>query len=240
MIEIIDVNTMFGPLPAAASDLSVDALEVMMKKHGIKSCCTLSTVGVLLDQNSGNSATRAACSEHSQLLPVATVNPQNVYTVDGPYTRFKADGFRMVRLFPAQQGWTADYAPCVAVAKRLEVEGLPIMADVMQPGEASRLVRALMSHPAPLILCGVGEDTLSESIFLMRSHPGVFIESSNLVSVGALKQVVDSVGADRVLYGSGAPSRPMASSLAIVRAANITEDQREQILNKNAVSLLGL
>jgi predicted TIM-barrel fold metal-dependent hydrolase len=240
MDEIIDVNTMFGPLPAAASDLSVDELDGMMRKHGVRACCTLSTVGMLLDHNSGNGATRAACAEHQNLIPVATVNPQSVFGVDGPFTRFKADGFKLIRLFPDEQCWEADYAPCVVLAKRLEVEGLPIMVNVGRPGEATKLVAALVTHPAPLILAGVDEKTASEAVALMRAHARIYVETSNLLAVGAIKQVVECVGADRVLYGSGAPSRPMASSLAVLRYADLTDAQRTQILGGNAKALLGV
>lgn len=240
MDDIIDVDTMFGPLPAAASDLSVDALEEMMRAHGVRACCTLSTIGVLLDPNAGNSATRAACQEHQSLLPVATVNPQSFFGVDGPFTRFGADGFKLVRFFPEEQGWEADYAPFIMLAKRLEVEGLPIMVNVDRPGAASRLVQAVVQHPAPLILAGVDETTLAEAIALMRAHARIYTVTSNLLAVGAIKQLVDSVGADRLLYGSAAPSRPMASALSVLRQAELSEGQRAQILGGNAKQLFNV
>ena len=240
MSQIIDINTMFGPHPSAAADLSVDELESMMQKHGVGLCCTLSTVGMLLDHNSGNAATRAACAEHTTLLPVATVNPQMVFDMEGPFTRFKAEGFRMVRLFPDWQGWDPDYAPCVAIAKRLEPEGLPLMVEITGTGIATRLVTALVGHPAPLILGGITQETVAEAITLMRSHSAIYIETSHLVAVGAIRQVADSVGADRILYGSGAPARPMASGLAAVKHAGLSEAQSTQVLGGNARALLGI
>src|SRR5437588_8270604 len=125
MPEIIDINTLFGPMPAAASDLSVDDLTGLMSVHSVAKCCTLSTVGVLLDHNSGNAATRAACSENASLIPVATLNPQAFFGGDGPHTKFKADGFKLIRFFPGLQGWDCDYAPFRAVCKALAKEPLP-------------------------------------------------------------------------------------------------------------------
>ena len=49
MSDIIDINTLFGPLPAAASDLTVDDLMGLMGRHSVKSCCTLSTIGDVLE-----------------------------------------------------------------------------------------------------------------------------------------------------------------------------------------------
>ncbi len=231
---------MFGPLPAGAADLSVDELGEMMRKYGIHACCTLSTVGMLLDYNSGNGATRAACGEQASLLPVATLNPQTVFTDDGPYMRFKSDGFKIVRFFPMEQDWDAAYAPFRALAGRLEAEKLPIMVDVGGSGAATRLVDALARHPAPLILTGIDASAVAEAIAVMRTHSGIYIDTSHLVAVGAIKQVVDCVGAERVLYGSGAPSRPMASALGVLRNADISDDQRAQILGGNARRLLGI
>ncbi len=79
MDEIIDVNTLFGPLPVASTDLSVDALITLMKRHRVESACTLSTLGLLLDPTVGNSATRAACGEHAELIPTATLNPTSYF-----------------------------------------------------------------------------------------------------------------------------------------------------------------
>ena len=239
MDEIIDINTLFGPMPAGAADLSVDELVGMMRKHGVRAACTLSTVGLLLDHNAGNAATKAACGEAGGLVPVATVNPQSFFGTDGPFSRFKGDGFKMIRFFPSLQGWEAGYAPMVVLAKRLEVEGLPIMVDIDRPGVATRLVQSLVSHPAPLILAGVEESTLAEAIALMRAHARIFVEVSRLLAVGAIRQVVESVGADRVLYGSGAPLQPMASVLGVLEHSGLSDEQRAKVLAGNARALLG-
>ena len=71
MDEIVDINTLFGPLPAASADLNVDSLLTLMQKHSVRAACTLSTLGLLLDPTIGNSATKAACVEHPELMPVA-------------------------------------------------------------------------------------------------------------------------------------------------------------------------
>jgi hypothetical protein len=238
--EIIDINTLFGPMPAGAADLSVDELTGMMGKHGVRSACTLSTIGMLLDHNAGNAATKAACAETTNLVPVATLNPQTFFGTDGPFSRFKADGYKLVRFFPDRQGWDTGYAPMVVLAKRLEVEGLPLMVDVDRPGSATRLAQALVAHPASLILAGVDESMLAEAIALMRAHARIYVEISRLLSVGAIRQVAESVGAERVLYGSGAPLQPMASVLGALRHAALTDEQRARVLGGNAKSLLGL
>lgn len=240
MPDTIDINTLFGPMPSAASDLSVDDLTGLMERHAVAACCTLSTVGVLLDHHAGNSATRAACSENSRLIPVATINPQAFFGGDGQHSRFAAEGFRLARFFPRTQGWPSDYAPFVTLVRTLEAERLPIMVEVDGPGSASRLVHALGSHTPSIILAGVDTRTVAEAVALMRTHPHVYVETSNLVAAGALKHVVEAVGADRALYGSGAPARPMAAGLSVLRYSGLNDTQCEEVLGGNARRLLGM
>ncbi len=240
MDDIVDVNTLFGPLPAAASDLSVDDLAALMREHAVSTCCTLSTVGLLLDHNAGNAATRAACSESPSLVPVATVNPQAFFGGDGPHNRFRADGFKMARFFPHAQGWEPSYAPFIALARALQGEQLPIMMSIDLPGTASRLIRALGSHPSPVILAGVDERTLAEALVLMEEHPSVYLETSSLLAAGALAHVVRIVGAERVMFGSGAPARPMAAGISVLRHAGLSDAESSRVLAGTAREVLAI
>jgi predicted TIM-barrel fold metal-dependent hydrolase len=240
MSEIIDVNTLFGPLPASASDLSVDDLVGLMKEHSVSLCCTLSTIGVLLDHNAGNSATKAACSESSSLVPVTTINPLAFFGGDGPHNRSEAVGFKMVRFFPRLQGWDVDYAPFALAAEAFGREKLPLMLDVDQSGMATRAVDRLNDYPGPVILAGIVDSTVSEAIVLMRSYSNVYVDTSGLLATGAIKLVAESVGAERILFGSGAPAKPMASGLAVLKYSGLSEEHTRLILGGNAKRLLVL
>ena len=239
-MTIIDVNTMFGPLPAAAADLSVDELTLLMQQNGIASCCTASTVGLLLDHNAGNAATKAACADQSNMLPTATVNPQTYFGGEGAHIRFREDGFKLVRFFPAQQGWEPDYAPFIQLASEVAQSKLPMMIEIDRPGVATRMIKELGKLETPLILSGIEHQTVAEAVALMRAHAYVCIETSNLLATGAIKHVVECVGFDRVIYGSGAPSRPMASALGVLRLSGLSDQQLAAALGGNASRILGL
>lgn len=240
MSEIIDINTLFGPAPAAASDLSVDDLSALMAKHSVGACCTLSTLGILLDPVAGNAATRAAAAENPRLVPVATYNPLLYFGQDGTAMHPRAEGFRMARFFPTLQGWPARFASFSAILRRLEPEGVPIMVDIGGPGCATQLLAALGPDHPPLVLAGVDESTFAEAIALLHTHDGLYIETSHLLMTGGVALAVERVGAERVLFGSGAPSRPMAAALSSVRLADISDEARALVLGGNARRLLGL
>jgi predicted TIM-barrel fold metal-dependent hydrolase len=240
MSEIIDINTFFGPHPAATSDLSVDDLIGLMHKHSVKLCCTLSTIGLLLDHNAGNSTTRSACADSDSLAPVATINPIAFFGGESKQHSFKTDGFKMVRFFPWLQDWDSEFAPFKHVASVLSADKIALMVDLNRTGMATHVVESLRDYDAPIILAGITDRMLSEAIVLMRSRSNIFVETSALLATGAIKLAAESVGAERLLYGSGAPARPMASGLAALKYSGLTEDQKSLVLGGNARRVLVL
>src|SRR5579884_1555363 len=240
MEDIVDINTLFGPLPAASADLAVDVLIERMQKHSVRAACTLSTLGLLLDPAVGNAATRAACTEHPELLPVATLNPRMYFGDAAQVTRLTGEGFRLIRFFPTEQGWPVDFAPFRALLHSLDEARLPIMVDVEEPGTITALTRVLEAYPAPVLLASVDTTTLAEAVAALRLHTNWHLETSRLLAAGALKLVAETLGAERLLLGTGAPSHPIASALNAVQHAGLPEQARLQLLGANARRILNL
>jgi len=240
MAEPLDINTLFGPLPASSTDLPVDELGVLMQKHGVGACCTMSTVGMLLDHTSGNAATLAACRETSSLIPVGTVNPLCYFGGEGPAQQFVDDGFRLIRFFPAQQGWPLRFAPFRTLLRTLTDRHLPVMVNVSCPGDATELADLTQGLSCRMILAGVDDRQVAEAIAVLRAHAGFYAETSGLAAAGAVKLLVAGVGPERVLFGSAAPAQPMGSALAAVRRSGVSEADHAAILGDNARALLGI
>ncbi len=240
MDEIIDVNTLFGPLPQASNDLTVESLLALMQHNGVGRACTLSTLGLLLDPAVGNAVTKATCGENTSLLPVATFNPTMYFGDAALLAAASSDGFRLVRFFPAQQGWPLDFAPFRALIAALRPANLPIMVGVAQSGDITALARILTDYPAPVILADVHAGLLAEAIAALRENPTWHLELSRLLAPGAIQAVATAVGASRLLFGSNAPSHPIASALDTLHFAGVSDADRQQILAANALRVLKL
>jgi predicted TIM-barrel fold metal-dependent hydrolase len=240
MDEIIDIATLFGPMPLASADLTVDSLLALMQKHSVRAACTLSTLGLLLDPAIGNAATRAACLEHSELLPVATLNPLLFYGDTTSLARLKEDGFRLIRFFPAQQGWPVDFAPFREIIAVLAEMRLPLMMDITRSGDITALQNMLVDYPAPVVLTGVGADSLAEALCALRVQARWHIETSHLLGMGCLKVIADALGPERVLFGSGAPMQPIAGLLQMVQYAGLSTEAQQAVLGGNARRILSL
>ncbi|HLV80132.1 MAG TPA: amidohydrolase family protein [Chthonomonadaceae bacterium] len=237
-VDIVDVNTLFGPLLVASTDLNVDALAALMQKHNIAAACTLSTLGLLLDPALGNAATRAACAQYAGLLPVATLNPATFFGDTAAQQQLQKDDFCLIRFFPHAQGWPVEFGPFHTLLHAIAPLGLPIMVGIETPGEITALTRVLETYPAPVILSGVSLSTLAEAVLALQERDRWHVEISRLLAPGAIRQVADIAGADRLLFGTGAPSQPIAGVLATLQHAGLSEEARRQVLAANARRIL--
>jgi hypothetical protein len=240
MDEIVDINTLFGPMPFASADMTVDALLTLMQKHNVGLACVLSTLGVLLDATGGNGATRASAAEHAALLPVATFNPATFFGDPTPLQNLRADGFCMVRFFPREQAWPVAFAPFSSLLEALAPTGMPVMVGVSRIGEITALQEFLGRYPAPVIFSGVDSMLLAEAIAGLQRFDHWHLETSQLLGPGCLSKVVATVGAERLLFGTGAPAYPIAAALHTLRYAGLSDSEQSQILAANARRVLSL
>ncbi len=238
MPDIIDINTLFGPLPIASADLAAEDLLTLLDRHEVSAAYTLSTLGLLLDPQVGNASTRAACSENPLLRPVATLDPTLYFGDEANVQKLKADGFAFVRFFPHSQKWPIEYAPFQALCRVLDSMQMPMMVDVETIGVVSQLSNLLADHASPVIIAGTDAHLLAETLAVLRDRKIWFAETSRLLSPGALRLVADSVGAGRLLFGSGAPFTPPASALQALQYAGLSAEAQQDILSGNAARLL--
>ncbi len=240
MDQLVDVNTLFGPLPGASTDLSMDELPKLMARHSISVCCAMSTVGMLLDHSKGNAATIAACRDYPGLAPVATVNPIRYFGGDGPVEQFIEEGFKLMRFFPEAQGWPLRFAPFDSLLHSLSARHLPLMVDVHTPGMITEISEMMRGVDCRVILAGVSDRQAAEAIAVLRAHRGFYVETSGLAAAGAIKLLVAGAGADRVLFGSAAPAQPLGSAVAAVRHSGLSEADQALVLGDNARAILNL
>ena len=114
---------------------------------------------------------------------------------------------------------------------------MPIMVSVDRRGDATQLARLLDDFPHPVILEGVSPDTLTEAISLLRVYPNLYVETHALLAPHALPLLRDTVGVERVLFGSDAPGRSLAAALHYVRKSDLSESDQEAILSRNAQTI---
>lgn len=237
--EIIDANTVFGPWPMVRADMSIDRLVTALKNHGVTKSLALSTVGALHNAADGNAETLRLCAEQDMLIPVATIDPRGYFGPAGMLSKLIEQGFRMFRFFPILQEWAPDHAAFCDILDELASLSVPVMIQARDTGNPSDLARVLEGHSSTFILEGISFENMAEAVSVMRKHPNVMCETRELRVPGALRFLVDQVGSDRVIFGSGCLRSSLAAALGYVNDAEISDDAKAAIFSGNIKRLLG-
>jgi predicted TIM-barrel fold metal-dependent hydrolase len=169
---------------------------------------------------------------------VATVNPRRYFGSAEDMQAIRAQGFRIFKFYPGSQEWPVDYAAFGEALKQLAPLKTPIMVNAELMGEPSRLARMVASYPAPVILCSINGETLTEALAVAASLPNLLIETHELHVPGALRTLADRIGPERIVFGSGAPRRSLASSLYYVLYSELADDEKQLVLGGNIKRIL--
>ncbi len=239
-IQFFDACALFGPWPHH-EDLQIQEVLKAMTANKIERALALCTTGITYDYREGNAATLEACAEHSQLMPVATLDPRAY-----PHCLEEAEncahrGFKMIRFYPTRQGWPIHFAPFRELLQKCDELHIPVAVECTHPGEATELADAVAFTQAPLLLAGVDSSNIGEAIAVLRSSPKFHLETTNLLAPGALEAVATHVpdGANRLIYASYSPLRYSAASLNVVRGSGIGNEQKAAIVGGNLNRLIG-
>ena len=238
--DLIDISTLFGPWPIASADMTVASLLQLMARHGVKRACTLSTLGVLLDASSGNAATRAACQEHVELLPAASIDPTHLTANAGAVQSLKQQGFRLLRFYPGLQGWPVTSASFAGLVQEAAAQGVPVAVHVDRPGMVSDLARTVGTGAGDIILAGVDLRLAAETVAALAGKSTWSIETSHLHATGLIAALAEQLGADRLLFGTGAPAQPVAGAAAALLRARLSQADTQKIAAGNARRILKL
>ncbi|HET6304777.1 MAG TPA: amidohydrolase family protein [Myxococcota bacterium] len=166
-----------------------------------------------------------AAGAGGRLLTCASVHPRDPERL----TRlrgFAARGARAVKLHPAAQRFAASDAGALEIYAECERLGLPVFFHAGRAGiepEAAlsyNLVRhlevAVASFPRVRFALGhAGARDVAEAIPLARRHPNVWLDTHGQ-GVTQLAELLESLGPERLLFGSDWPWYHLAASLAKV------------------------
>jgi uncharacterized protein len=245
----LDINACFGHWPYwDLRHKTPEDLIGLMDRNGIDKAAFLSLRGVLVDWRAGNAETLAAAAMcRGRLVPMATLSP--FMNGNGDEVRRLADsGMRGLRLYPLFHSYPleSDFTDevCKAAAERsilVMIPTRPMMNWRFKTLAIESIGTLAARHPATTFLVG-GPNYLIEYQALVKvmQCPNVHYEISCLQGFGSVASLVGQVGADRVLFGTGAALNYPACSVAKLEHAELSAQQREAIAAANAVRVLGL
>jgi uncharacterized protein len=249
-MKTIDINACFGHWPYwDLHHKRADELVALMDQTGIDQAAVMSLRGLLVDWREGNQETLSEAARHpGRLVPIATLSP----FLDGGEEELKrlvGQGFRGVRLYPAFHNYPMQSAFVDAVCRASSELEIPVMLPTrpmmnwrFQAVPIETFAAVIEAHRATdFILSGPNYLVEFQAVIrLMKKCPNVSFDITCLQGFQAVAKLVQEVGAERVLFGTGAVLNYPACNVAKLKHAEITEDQRNAISSANAARLLRL
>jgi hypothetical protein len=118
--------------------------------------------------------------------------------------------------------------------------GLPlIFPGIATSGIVSQLVEVTKDTGCPLVILGPYYGLLAELLFVLEKDPHVYMDTGWQITPTAIKLMVEHAGPDRILFGSGAPIRPIQPVLNTVLDADVDIETKRKILSTTALRLFG-
>ena len=251
---IYDANAFIGKWPYwPVRSSTPEEVTSALKGWKIDRASICSTRSVFVNWEDGNREAEAAVrSVPDRLTAFACLGtlelshalPKDVSRV----AEYVARGFRGVRLYPQHHSYHPLYQPFLdALLEEAASLSCPVLLPVriimnwgMPVLDLSVMEGLVNRHPRVVwILSGINYlHELQLAVALMGKFPTVHIETSCVMGYTAIAKLVQQCGAQRILFGSGAPIQLGAASLSKILQAEISESDREAILGANLCRIL--
>ena len=253
----LDINMSLGNWPfrkLAVTDAA--GLVALMDRHGIERSLVANLEGVLYkDVMPANDALAAQVAAYCErLIPQAVINPAFPGWERDLRRCSEVLGFRALRLYPNYHGYALGDTCCDELLGTAEELGLVVSVSVRMADERLHHwhVQVPATDPTPLpalaeshervpiiINCASSSEVwaLAEGI---RSCRNLFVDISHIEGPGAVADLVDLIGVERVLYGSHAPYFYADGPRLKLDEAGIGGAARQTIEEGNARRVLGL
>jgi len=234
---IVDVNTQIGSHHGRAAGAPPEDLARERREHGVRLTLARHRTAALGEATFGNSLLLEAAQADPAIVPVATLT---VDRSDEYLRRIGAIASKVAAFWLEGRAVPIDSVASENLARTAASTGRPLFIVLGEWADASRIGRATADLGVPVILVGHHYDHSVDNLAAARRYPHLHLETSRMAHLGAIEVAVREIGAERVLYGSGAPFRAMQSGINAIVAAPISDDEKRLILGDNARRLFGL
>lgn len=229
---IFDSHMHIGEFPLFNVSLDPSGLVGLMREHGIET-------GVVFHPD--NARVRDVLADNPGVYGLVWANPRNDDAVretrrllDEPGSRFRG-----VKLHPLLDGYHPDDPAVHPIIELLVERGLPALIHCGHPIFTLpwSIEELIVRYPEARIILGhMGHGNIiyiNAAIDVAARHPNVYLETSGMPMHTKIREAVERVGVDRVLYGSDAPFHHPAVELAKVRLSGLAPALVDRVLGEN-------
>lgn len=257
-LAIIDCNAFLGNWAFRRLRLNDAAgLVAMMDRFRIERACVASADAILYkDCHAGNEKLCEETRESADRFWLyATLNPA--------YAGWERDlercvdlGFKALRIYPYYHNYTLDSAEAGELVDAAIEAGLPVSApcrvvdvrqrhwmDTTENLEPTAFLELAEEHPKGTFVLteGILNAEPDDELWKRMRAVDFYVEMSRMTSVLGknIQVMVENLGADRVLFGTGFPFKTPSPAFLKVQALDADDTMKKQIMGTNARHVFG-
>ncbi len=174
---------------------------------------------------------------------------QNFGDVGGEVKRMKELGLKGIKLHPDFQGFEADSKMAYPIYESAQEENLPILlhvgdavSDLSHPKRIRKIAKDFKDLTIVAAHLG-GREVWDEGVEELSDLQNVYVDTSSSINrLGARKatDIIKKFGVERTLFATDYPMATIGNELKRFMYLLLSDDEKEQILYKNAQRLLKL
>ena len=229
----------------------VDTVEdtlAAMDRAGVDRALAYSPHAANYDSREGNDLLLTTIAGESRIVPQMVGNP-TWDDLDEFAGRVAELGARSVRLFPRLHNypftaWVVEDWMAWLAEERIPV-WLPVSTDAPWPRggaiDPKEVHDTLSAFPdVTFVLSEARYDDMPWAIVLLRRLPNLHVEISRTVQTGGVTEIIDTIGAGRVLFGSRFPDSDIPLQLYSLHRSGLSDSDLGDVCARNLERLLGM
>lgn len=236
--EIIDAHAHIHPLsPDFRVALTLRGLRRLMRDYHYAKA-------IIMDRD--NAMISRAVKGSKDLFANVWVNPREKRCMRDLKRYLGKENFVGIKLHPLFDGYTPDSPIVRPIAAAAEEAGVPIQfhcghPPFSLPWSFEPLAREFPSVKMVLLHMGHGHIVyINGAIDVAERNPNIYLETSGMPMHTKIKEAVERVGRDRVMYGDDAPCGHPSWELEKIKASGLSGEDLVRVLGENAKRLYGL
>jgi len=223
----------FGPMFNVSLDR--DGLAAIVDEHGYEGCCVF---------HPDNEYVRTVVESIPEAYALVWANPRLPGYLEEAERFLEHPKFLGMKLHPLIDGYHPN-DPAVHPLMELLVDcgGLPVLIHCGHPIFTLpwSIEELAVAFPGVKVIIGhMGHGNvvyINASIDVAARNPSVYLETSGMPMHTKIKEAVDRIGSDRVLYGSDAPFHHPAVEILRVQVSGLEPDLLDRVLRTNGRAL---
>ncbi|MEA3366438.1 MAG: hypothetical protein U9Q79_12430 [Candidatus Hydrogenedentes bacterium] len=182
---------------------------------------------------------------YSRLHRSCTIMPHTSregFTEADLFEYLQVEDIRAVRAFPATHCYLLDPISCGDLLELLTAYRVPLFVSLAEIQDQWQGVYNLMRNFPHLTLVLTQTGCWGQDRYfrpLMRGFPRFFLSTNRFETAGQLKSLVNDLGFERLVFGSGLPFNNPGGYIMMIARADISDDAKQAIAFDNLAYMLG-